>query len=103
MTNTPLAQQTPENDIWFKAKTYGYGWYPANWKGWAAIVVYLGAVLVAAWDILGGVESGAVAVKRFLTTVFILSFFLLFTCYKHGEKLKWQLGKDAKTHEDNHV
>jgi hypothetical protein len=25
---------------WFKPKTHGYGAYPANWKGWAAIGVF---------------------------------------------------------------
>jgi hypothetical protein len=97
----PTPKAPKEKKLWFRAKTYGYGWYPANWRGWAVIVVYLGAVLIAAWDILGGGEAGVVAVKRFLVTVFILSFFLVMTCYKHGEKLKWQWGKNTKEHEND--
>ena len=27
--------------LWFKAKKYGYGWYPATWQGWLVILVYL--------------------------------------------------------------
>ena len=31
--------ETPE--IWFRRKTHGYGADPANWKGWAAVGVFL--------------------------------------------------------------
>ena len=30
---------------WFTPKTHGYGAYPRNWKGWAAILAY-GAAMV---------------------------------------------------------
>lgn len=30
-------------DFWFVPKTHGYGAYPANWKGWAAIVGFITA------------------------------------------------------------
>ena len=32
------------NDYWFVPKTHGYGAYPANWKGWAAILAYVAVV-----------------------------------------------------------
>jgi hypothetical protein len=31
---------------WFRPHAYGYGATPSNWKGWAAVAVYVGAVLV---------------------------------------------------------
>jgi hypothetical protein len=34
------------NDYWFFPKTHGYGAYPKNWKGWAAIGVFILAELV---------------------------------------------------------
>ena len=27
--------------LWFKAKTYGYGWYPVTWQGWLVILIYV--------------------------------------------------------------
>lgn len=30
-----------ERPLWFKAKRYGYGWYPATWQGWLAMLVWL--------------------------------------------------------------
>ena len=32
--------------IWFKRKTYGYGWTPATWQGWLIIAVWIGLVLL---------------------------------------------------------
>jgi uncharacterized membrane protein len=31
-------------DYWFKPHAYGYGATPANWKGWAAVAVYVATV-----------------------------------------------------------
>jgi hypothetical protein len=32
---------------WFKPKTKGYGATPANWKGWAATLAFLGIMMVS--------------------------------------------------------
>lgn len=36
---------TDQPHYWFARKTYGWGWKPASWQGWLALVVY-GAVLI---------------------------------------------------------
>ena len=28
-------------EIWFKRKTYGWGWTPATWQGWVITGLYL--------------------------------------------------------------
>ncbi len=26
---------------WFKAKNYGWGWYPATWQGWLILAGFI--------------------------------------------------------------
>ncbi|MEZ5665843.1 MAG: hypothetical protein R3F55_00060 [Alphaproteobacteria bacterium] len=35
-------------DHWFEPKPVGYGARPANWKGWAALLVFIAVVAVLA-------------------------------------------------------
>lgn len=36
------------DDIWFPAKRYGWGWGPpVKWQGWVALCVFLGIVILA--------------------------------------------------------
>jgi hypothetical protein len=28
-------------DAWFKLRTFGYGWTPASWEGWAVTLVWM--------------------------------------------------------------
>jgi hypothetical protein len=41
------------SDYWFKPKSRGYGAAPANWKGWAAMAVALGMILVSGLLVFG--------------------------------------------------
>jgi hypothetical protein len=34
--------------LWFKAKRYGWGWYPVSVKGWLVTIVYAGLL---AWSV----------------------------------------------------
>ncbi len=36
-----------KSEIWFKRKTYGWGWTPANAKGWAALLSEGGKAVLA--------------------------------------------------------
>ena len=27
--------------MWFKPRTFGYGWSPATWEGWAVTVIWM--------------------------------------------------------------
>ena len=31
--------------LWFRAKRYGWGWYPCSWQGWAVLAMYVFALL----------------------------------------------------------
>lgn len=84
------------NEIWFKRKTYGWGWVPVKWQGWMVIFVYVFSITfiisITEKDILGNPDSGS----NFLThalPIIVFTIFLVYICYKKGEKPKWQWGK----------
>jgi hypothetical protein len=80
---------------WFKAKLYGWGWTPATWQGWFAILIYTVLILVLVLsrekDIPGDVNSGSNFLTFALPTI-LLTVTLIGVCYKRGEKPKWQWG-----------
>ena len=45
---------------WFTPKSRGYGAAPANWKGWAAIMVFIGLQLALAFTLMIGPANAAV-------------------------------------------
>lgn len=88
------------SDYWFKPKTHGYGAYPANWKGWAAIIVLLALALALVWFILlRPLIAGRVpSVGEFLgflvaDTVLILAFLWLARAKTDGD-WRWRWGKN---------
>lgn len=77
--------------LWFKAKKYGWGWYPSSWQGWAVtglFIVYelaVSALTVDAFDNRAGVVS-------FLFLTLLGAAALLVVCYQFGEEPKWRWG-----------
>ncbi len=76
-----------KNKIWFVRKSYGYGWTPSTWEGWLVLFLWLIifiplTLLVQYYLVLG------------MIGIFIITFFLLYICYKKGKKPKWQWGKN---------
>ncbi len=73
--------------LWFKAKQYGYGWYPATWQGWLAMLVWV-LMFVGAharWD----VERQT---AQYFADVFASTAALLLLCWYTGEKARWRWG-----------
>lgn len=79
--------------LWFRAKTYGWGWTPVTWQGWLVLLVYLFCVAYYAKDVG---SRGAPSVENF-AFFFVglggLSSLLVWICYKKGEKPHWSWGK----------
>jgi hypothetical protein len=40
------------SQYWFRAKTYGYGATPSNWRGWAATAAFVGMVVALTMSLL---------------------------------------------------
>lgn len=78
--------------LWFKAKNYGWGWYPVSWQGWAVIALYvLGVLSVSSY--LGPVaETRPFGVLFFFPPVIVLTAFLIVISYITGEKPEWRWG-----------
>jgi hypothetical protein len=74
-----------KNNLWFKRKTYGYGWTPTTWQGWAVIVVWL----ISFYLVITGINSELVK----LVSILILTGILIFVSYKKGERPRWQWGE----------
>lgn len=78
-----------EDDYWFSAKTYGWGWgLPLRWQGW---VVY-GAtfILLAAMFF---VFPPAKKIAFFLGGTWVVIFLLVTVCWLKGEPPRWRWRK----------
>jgi hypothetical protein len=81
---------------WFKAKRYGWGWYPATWQGWALTLLF--CVLFATSTLLYTYALGIrpdhvfALASTFICFITICTGFLLWICYTHGEKPRWRWG-----------
>ncbi len=78
--------------LWFKAKQYGWGWYPATWEGWLVTLGYIAAV----FSLFNIVETSHRTAMQVFTSFFIpfaiLTAILLAVCFKMGEKPSWRWG-----------
>ncbi|MFA4887598.1 MAG: hypothetical protein WC595_05260 [Candidatus Nanoarchaeia archaeon] len=79
--------------LWFKAKRYGWGWNPANEKGWIVLATFVMSVMIAAWVIEKVTTEVNTFMWIYIPVILILSGILFLICYKTGEKPKWRWGK----------
>jgi hypothetical protein len=85
--------KTKKKDLWFVAKTYGWGWTPATWQGWLISGV---AAFLIAWDsaIFVNIEKPSDNVLfGYLFRIFVYILALIFICFLKGEKPRWRWGK----------
>jgi hypothetical protein len=77
--------------IWFKAKSYGWGWYPCTWQGWGVIVLYLIGIAGVNLGMSDG-EPVGMDWLSFALPMFVLTAFLIIISYVTGEKPSWRWG-----------
>lgn len=82
--------------IWFKAKTYGYGWYPATWQAWLIMAIWFAVVFLNFLRIGPTSLSETDNLIGFIVETIILSIILVAICYWTGEKPGWRWGKNDK-------
>jgi len=76
---------------WFPAKRYGWGWGPpVTWQGWAVLVVWIAAVIVASIVTLGSAQRW----ELFAWAMVILVVAIVVVCWITGEPPRWRWGKD---------
>ncbi len=71
--------------IWFRKKLYGWGWTPCTWQGWLVILIW--AVFFTFAMLMMDHEW-----LKNLLFIFLSTFFLIYICYKKGERPRWQWG-----------
>lgn len=87
-----MSQNSPK--LWFRAKTYGWGWYPCSWQGWTLVVIYLIQIIsisLIAEELFQNMKGTIVFFLIIITSVINL----LFISYKTGEKPRWRWGKNT--------
>lgn len=83
----------PEKKLWFKAKNYGWGWYPASREGWFVILWYTLAIVIIFRKMNPDIQSGSDTVIGVIIPFLIVTAILIAICYKTGEKPEWRWGK----------
>lgn len=73
--------------LWFKNKTFGYGYTPASWEGWLIFAVYILIIIGALSNIVENDALAPVITILFFTGVFI------WISKQHGEPLEAHFGK----------
>lgn len=77
--------------LWFKQKTYGWGWSPANWMGWAVILVFVAAV--SAYPAYCETTGTTFKLSLFIPLTLVWTSGLLAACIAKGEKPGWRWGQ----------
>jgi hypothetical protein len=89
--NKPSKDLSNSNkQLWFKAKHYGWGWYPCTWQGWLVVAIYL-AVFIPIVRYLAN-QSTSTGMAGGLLAIGISVLILIIICYKKGEKPCWRWG-----------
>ena len=82
-----------EKKIWFKAKNYGWGWYPVAWQGWILVLTYIVGMVSYALVADANAHSGSDALIGIALPFIALTSLLLGVCYMRGEKPAWRWGE----------
>ncbi len=80
--------------LWFKRKTYGWGWYPATWQAW---LILAGFIAFTIWNFLRlDTHSHSVSdtVRPFLIETLGAGLLLTLIAWLTGEQPRWQWGND---------
>jgi uncharacterized membrane protein len=75
---------------WFKAKEYGFGWYPSTWQGWTVVLIYIVIFGILVYIFETNIEKYLIP---YIISITILSLSLVYISYKKGEKTTWRWRK----------
>ncbi len=90
-----------EKRLWFRRKTYGWGWTPATSEGWFVVLLYV-LILISIFRVVDlGSHSGSDTLINFAPRFLLVTLGFYIVCTLTGEKPKWQWGtKHPDTHND---
>ena len=79
-----------KNKLWFKAKMYGWGWYPISKEGWGVLALYVTAVWINVRNTDIYSNSPTDTLINIVIPFVVNTVYLLIICYCRGEKPKWR-------------
>jgi hypothetical protein len=80
-----------QRKIWFKAKRYGYGWYPCTWQGWLVIGLWLILFIQYITRATSATTARGVLVESTIP-ILVLTALLIMVAWGTGEKARWRWG-----------
>ncbi len=86
-----------KDKLWFKAKTYGWGWTPVTWQGWAVLALYIAGLFFNGLFVSQNPQSLNGLFFHFFPNIIILTIFLITICYVTGEEPRWRWGEKDTT------
>lgn len=82
-----------EKKYWFVRKTYGWGWTPASWQGWAVLGIYTGALVSLFMRLDENTSSGREMIFQFILPAIGITLVLGLVTWIKGEvPPSWQWG-----------
>ncbi|MDO8555910.1 MAG: hypothetical protein Q7R96_01920 [Nanoarchaeota archaeon] len=72
--------------LWFKAKCFGWGWFPCSWEGWVLTLVFLVIVVYLS------IYTSWMSFLRGWFVVGVLTGLLIGVCWLKGERPRWRWG-----------
>lgn len=83
------SKTNPEKkELWFRAKCYGYGWYPSSGQGWMVLFIW------AVFFVFSVINIDDHEWLKNLIVILIITGLLIYICYKKGEKPRWRWGRE---------
>ncbi len=73
--------------LWFKAKSFGWGWTPCSIEGWLVTIGFVIGLIAISFMLKEG------NVIQYMSWLFTLIALLIFIGYKKGERPHWSWGK----------
>ena len=90
-----------KNNLWFRRKTYGWGWTPITWQGWLVTAIFLAVPLVVKLIVRWLEFSKTIQTFSMLSMIPLVVVGLIVVCLRYGEKPRWQWG--IKTTKLSHI
>ncbi len=84
-----------EQKLWFRAKSFGWGWYPITWQGWIATIAYVLLIVMTVSEVDKNTPVQQI-IKDFLVPFVLSSTLFFMLAWKTGERPTWQWGFKRK-------
>ncbi len=84
------------NKLWFRAKSYGWGWTPCSWEGWVVLLIYVGYLVWTFQRIDSASHSVSDTMIQFVQELIDVTLILVGICIWKGEWPHWSWGDKGK-------